>query len=702
MYKPSKLTPGGLSKVKILTGFGLLLIGGLLVSTLAKAAEVPFSVYNSSCYNYNSNTNASGCEGATNYFSGNPVLWQPNGASHGNSFSMPEPTKLDYSYAITYQVYRDGVWKPLADLGNRVNYGEQIKAVLTKTAEWRGMSGTFYDTPAAHFKDSFDWSGLQGCYMDDYFGEAEITNNSENARWLRWGLLDSSGHLGYQGARLLAPTIFKNPPVNIVPATSGGFTCSGATCTAPSTGGTYTIKTQVGATEARQQFYILLQSPSGYWYSACNYPGSGFPEAPSGQADYWSCKNQGKLLGCMPATTVRSGSSSKDFGSGPVEASAFIPGWPANGCTDTDVTITVGPGTAPNVTVTPENSTPLENAEVNVTCTAINPTGLTDKIVQIKWSCLNNTSNTSIDCAIFNGTSWITGSDYVIDIPSVSQSTTYTSVVKAKSALKGSYTIKCSATTAASATGTGSAPFDVGACYDDGVCNQSCSYDPDCCKAPYCKDYCASYGINCGGVIAANSCQVIRTTPPMTGNPEKPDTVKPNGDVNYTAKVSGINPTGYVWYCDKNGGITANNNNNASTDSQTCKYANEGTTYEPKTFYKDEKGNTQRCTNASGVGITVGGVKAVTSCNVLVKGPKDSNFTRSTTISQSDSVDIKVDTGTGTRQNPVIWKFNGNESNDGNGSLSQSFNTDTKVEAEVDGKTCAPANVKVTEEVWFR
>lgn len=731
---------------------GALILASFFLCTHVQAEEVNFAIYDDTCYNFNDPSgNSNTCDKEANYFNAQSQrgyetnLWRTNSLGYTAQWHLPEPTHLTYNYSVVYYVYRDGSWKPLADLGNKVFYGEKVKAEVTKNAEWVGNSGWFWDTPSAHFKDSFDWSDLSGCYAEDYFGETDVASG-DAARWNRWGLIDDEGHLGWQGSRLTGPVIFKNPTTELLAA---GFTCSGSECTAPSLNGTYTLSAKTSATEARQRFFGLIQ-PGGTGGSnpisqtECKYPGGGFPdptrscrEVCSGGAcplytkmagetneqcyarakndfkPWWNCRDKGYLPGCMPITYVNlpiaesqrlanAGiySSSYQKTMPVVEASAYIPGWPKNP-KDTEITVTVGPpenSDIPQVTVTPGKTEVLEGDENEITCSVTNPI-TTEKITQIKWSCLDNSSNQMVNCSLLGSSGWITGSEYVINIPEASQASTYTSVIKAKSAVSGAYTVKCSATNSASITGEGYAGFKVGNCLADGVCNQLCPYDPDCCVDPYCLPYCPGYG-NPHCVIAAGSCSVIRTSPITSNKALVGDTVK------YQASLfGGVNPIAYIWQCDKNKPDEATTKQSKEKISeQSCVYNSEGT-FEPQVDYqyKNEQGNTitEHCSNSSNIGVEISkGEKPVSSCNVFVK-IGDSNFAKSTSVKQGNNVDIQVTTN-GTRKNPVLWKINGLEYTSDSETQSRVFNNDTEVEATVDGIVCNSAKVKVKEVIWWR
>lgn len=233
-------------------------------------------------------------------------------------------------------------------------------------------------------------------------------------------------------------------------------------------------------------------------------------------------------------------------------------------------------------------------------------------------------------------------------------------------------------------------PNDPDCCGADGICNQQCTNDPDC------------------GVIPAGVCIVTRTKPSLDV-----DTVKPSEEVKYHAEVQGGgSPIGYDWYCDRNGGISANHTSNVRTDDQSCNYGNEGD-YTPKAVYsyKDEKGNvrSQECVNAQGVNIKVSqgvqpansNIKPVTSCSVNVNSSnirKGDNVTTGIDFVPSDAT---LDGAT------VNWKINGEAiSTKVNETVTKQLNSagSSSIEASVvngDGSTvsCQSATVNVKDTV---
>lgn len=152
------------------------------------------------------------------------------------------PPKLSYTYNATFYVFRNNVWVPLSDVCWTVHPGEQVKAELDKTGEWIGQPGLFWDTPPVHFKDAFDWTGIDGCRQEDDMGTADANNLK-----IGWGK-----RIGIDRNQLMAPTIFKNPLVTLI---ADGFQCQGNICTAPNQTGDYNLTNIVAATEARQHYW---------------------------------------------------------------------------------------------------------------------------------------------------------------------------------------------------------------------------------------------------------------------------------------------------------------------------------------------------------------------------------------------------------------------------------------------------------------
>gem|GEM_PF-3399681 len=238
------------SKLKPLISF-VFVVGSLFFFPFARAEMVDFSMKTEACVG----GKCESCDALKGVCSGSQQTSEYCMGGCGGEESLISylrpwhlghyfytPPKLSYNYGSTFYVFRNNIWIPLADVCWTVHPGEQVKAELDKTGEWIGQPGLFWDTPPVHFKDTFDWTGVDGCRQEDDMGTADVSNFK-----IGWGK-----QIGIDRNQLMAPTIFKNPLVTL---TAAGFQCQGNICTAPSQTGNYNLTNTASATEARQHYW---------------------------------------------------------------------------------------------------------------------------------------------------------------------------------------------------------------------------------------------------------------------------------------------------------------------------------------------------------------------------------------------------------------------------------------------------------------
>jgi len=325
------------------------------------------------------------------------------------------PPSITYSYSSIYYVNRNNEWIALPDINGTIFAGEEVRVELPENpnnyvglsteAEWIGGPGWYWDTPQPYFRDTFDWSGINVC---------DGTN--------------ATGLVGWSGARLNAPTIFKNPTESLV---GTGFSCNGTTCTAPTTPGAYTLVHHVAETEARQRYYQNC-SPITHYTPNCDEAIEELCEDYDMLGSICSCPQGGGcggFFGYVPAS------------GGVLESSAIIPAWSNEGNPSTIVTVIDDNG-APQVTVSSSTDIARPNEEVRVDCDVYDANA-SDKIARIRWICTNQLGQ-QVDCSFGSDGNWY-GTDYTKNIPESETSNPYKDTVNFKASAIEDYTVSCEA-----------------------------------------------------------------------------------------------------------------------------------------------------------------------------------------------------------------------------------------------------------------